>query len=355
MKKALLEFLQTDNELYAFLVTPKAFQVFTLPVRKIEIISVVQGIRNFHLNRGSQISGILMKEVQAFSMDAFMELGRRIFSPELQNALADIGGLYIVPYQDLHYLPLHAMPFGTGYLIDHMEVAYLPAASLLPYLSRRPEHRPEMQRFLGVGVDAYDLNGAFNREVSHIRDVQIWTDGSIKLLRGKEANKVAVLSHLAQFQIIHFSTHGYFSARDPLESGLLLYTDEEQFQVQERERTDLILSAYDLRRLKLTAELVTMSGCVTGQSEHHPGDELLGLSRSLLFSGAKGMILSLFASFKAVTAHPETHFGVFYRYWIGDGMTRSAAFRAYILRIKSEPAFAHPLFWFPYIYIGSID
>lgn len=39
--------------------------------------------------------------------------------------------------------------------------------------------------------------------------------------------------------------------------------------------------------------MVTLSACDTGISENKPGDELIGLSRSLLYAGANSLILSL--------------------------------------------------------------
>ena len=78
--------------------------------------------------------------------------------------------------------------------------------------------------------------------------------------------------------ILHFSCHGYFDNENPLESKTVLKDYEE-------------LTAKDLLCLgepyhKIIADLVTLSACNTGLSGYRSGDELIGLSRSLIYAGA---------------------------------------------------------------------
>ena len=56
---------------------------------------------------------------------------------------------------------------------------------------------------------------------------------------------------------------------------------------------DTYLNVYDLYRLRLRADLVTLSGCATGANVAAAGDELLGITRGLFCAGAHTLLLSL--------------------------------------------------------------
>jgi CHAT domain-containing protein len=53
------------------------------------------------------------------------------------------------------------------------------------------------------------------------------------------------------------------------------------------------VSVFDLYDLRISAELVTLSGCGTGLNALIGGDELLGLVRGWLYAGAQSVLVSL--------------------------------------------------------------
>ncbi|MFD1048568.1 CHAT domain-containing protein, partial [Kibdelosporangium lantanae] len=66
---------------------------------------------------------------------------------------------------------------------------------------------------------------------------------------------------------------------DPQGSGILL--------------ADGRCTVADLMKLRLDCELVTFSACETGLAEQAPGDELIGLTRALIYAGARAVLVSL--------------------------------------------------------------
>ena len=101
-----------------------------------------------------------------------------------------------------------------------------------------------------------------------------------------------------------------------------------------------------------------MSGCVTGNSENKPGDELIGLTRALIYAGAKTLIVSLFHTFKQITAKyltPNIRFAKFYQLWKKENMSKGQAFQEYIKIIKSQEEYRHPYYWFQFILVGNLD
>ncbi len=357
MKSLLSFFISDTGAVFAFLVQrvdgEEQIQTFKLNATLAEINRVIQNMRKTIAGLIHDPNGLTVDTINQINMGDFDLLGQQILTQALQEALSNTKSLYIVPFGSLHYLPIHAMPFKDKRLIDYMPTAYLPAASLLPLLVSSSSDRPMSGRFLGVGVDAYERDGAFRRELNKIRETGLWDKSHCTLLKGENATRERVLEGVASYDVIHFSTHGFFSEINPMDSGVLLYSEKENGMGSDYPEN--ILTANDLQGQSLSAELIVMSACVTGQSENHPGDELMGLSRSIIMAGAKSMILSLFPIFKAVTVHPDTHFGYFYEDWRKKGMTKSLAFQRYIQRIKQHHLFSHPFFWFSFIYIGALD
>ena len=96
---------------------------------------------------------------------------------------------------------------------------------------------------------------------------------------GPEATVDQLRKAAAESRFVHIATHGEFRTDNPMFSSIRL--------------ADSFLSVYDLYDFRLKAELVTLSGCGTGLSVVTSGDELLGLVRGLLYSGARAVLLTL--------------------------------------------------------------
>ncbi|GAB2816990.1 hypothetical protein GCM10022221_13590 [Actinocorallia aurea] len=101
------------------------------------------------------------------------------------------------------------------------------------------------------------------------------------LLVGAGVSRVGLLSRLAQatYDVMHFTGHGVFDAGDPMQSGI--------------ELADGRLTAADLLGMRLDVGLVTLGACETGVSDRRPGDELVGLTRALLYAGAASALVTL--------------------------------------------------------------
>src|SRR5206468_2254911 len=93
-----------------------------------------------------------------------------------------------------------------------------------------------------------------------------------KVLFGPEATEERLLEQGQTCRFIHIASHGQFRPDSPLFSAIQLGNG--------------ILNLYDLYRMNLPVELLTLSGCVTGMNAVEEGDELLGLTRGLLYAGA---------------------------------------------------------------------
>ena len=135
--------------------------------------------------------------------------------------------------------------------------------------------------------------------------------------------------------ILHFSCHGYFNNTDSLSSEI-------PFQ-------DGILTAREIFDLKLNSELVTLSACQTGLNESKPGDELIGLTRSLIYAGAGSVIVNLWS----VDALSTQEWMVEFYMELKNGKDKASAYQQAQIKIMSIEEYSHPYYWAPFILIGD--
>ena len=109
------------------------------------------------------------------------------------------------------------------------------------------------------------------------------------------------------------------------------------------------LSVYDLYELRLSAELVTLSGCGTGLSVVVGGDEQLGLVRGLLYAGARAVLLTLWDAYDSSTAD-------FMKAFYGrlqEGWSKARAAQEGMRELRER--YPHPFYWAPFALIGNVE
>jgi tetratricopeptide (TPR) repeat protein len=121
-------------------------------------------------------------------------------------------------------------------------------------------------------------------------------------LIGSEASEqrldaLAAAGELKQFRYLHFATHGQVNPRIALESALILAQDQLPDPVDQilagKHPYDGRLTAAEMRRWKLDADLVTLSACETGLGQRLGGEGYLGFAQALFAAGARSVLLSL--------------------------------------------------------------
>ena len=112
---------------------------------------------------------------------------------------------------------------------------------------------------------------------------------------------------------------------------------------------DTFLNLYDLYRLRLPAELITLSGCSTGVNFVAAGDEPIGLMRGLLAAGARSLLLTLWDVNDVSTA---TFMEVFYNN-LGRSSNRSTALQQAMHEVRG--AYPHPYYWAPFVLVGNVS
>lgn len=320
----LVEYFAIDGQIYAAVLSAKSLEI--RPV--VRASQVTQRLRmlhfqlsKFHLDRAYvlRFEASLLRATQGHLQALYQDL----IAPVEDLLVAR--DLIIVPYGPLHSLPFHALFDGQRHLVDKFTICYEPSASIFAHCHREQSRRKGPSLILGIE----DPGMPFVRE--EIEAVAKMVPEPI-VLWGAEATEHALREYGAKSQLIHIATHGYFRQDSPMFSSIRL--------------ADSYLSLYDLYRTNLPAELLTLSGCVTGLDFVDEGDELIGLTRGLLYAGARSLLLSLWDVDDRSTSY-------FMRQFYGELANESRktdAMRTAMLRLRER--WIHPFYWAPFKLIG---
>uniref|UniRef100_Q022I9 TPR repeat-containing protein n=1 Tax=Solibacter usitatus (strain Ellin6076) TaxID=234267 RepID=Q022I9_SOLUE len=235
--------------------------------------------------------------------------------------------LVFVPHDSLHHVPLHALFDGRRYVIDEFTVSYSPSASIYALCHQRTANARGASLVLGVPDSTAPL-------IAEEAAVVAATLPGAELFLGSAASQRILMQKGPASRVIHIATHGRFRADNPMFSAIRL--------------GDGYLTLYDLLRFRLPAELVTLSGCSTGLNVVAKGDELLGLVRGLLHSGARSLLLSLWDVHDRSTTELMQSF---YTRFGADG-DKAAALRGAMQELREKHP--HPYFWAPFVLIGGV-
>jgi CHAT domain-containing protein/Tfp pilus assembly protein PilF len=177
---------------------------------------------------------------------------------------------------------------------------------------------------------------------------KLYDDNNLKakVLLHDNANERAVKSdELEDYKVLHFATHGFVNSERPELSGLLLAQDTTGGE-------DGVLYSGEIYNLKLNADLAVLSGCETGLGKIQKGEGIIGLTRALLYAGAKNIIVSLWQVADESTSDLMVDF---YKNLLASKgqLSYSEALRNAKLKMIREEKYAHPFFWSPFILIGK--
>jgi CHAT domain-containing protein len=121
------------------------------------------------------------------------------------------------------------------------------------------------------------------------RDARVYT--------GAAATKAQVEHLPAGTRYLHFACHALLDRRFPLDSALALAASPASPAYAAAEGDDNgMLQAWEIfERLRIDADLVTLSACSTGLGHDAGGEGLIGLTRAFQYAGARSVLASLWA------------------------------------------------------------
>ena len=303
--EALLEYVLDDPISYCISVTRRGAHVQALPIGRKEVETLT---RQF------------VDEVRA--KGAGVETSKRLFRgllgpiPEANTATR----LIVAPDGALNLLPFEALRDHEGeYLLKSRVISYVPSGTILDVLRRGRKNEIAASPFLGVGDVAYENQGGSGRRIPapdtvrgrvlrgvadfagmRLQDLpqtreeveeigKIAGPGAVLML-GKDATETAFKKEpLDQFRVLHLAVHGFADTQYPERSALVLGTDP-------KSGDDGLLQVREIIRLRLNAELTTLSACDTGVGKLQGQEGVSSLVEAFLVAGSKSVVASLWSA-----------------------------------------------------------
>jgi len=363
---AMIEYLLGDKRSLAWIATKNRFQTVVLPPRKdIE-------------DQAAAYSKLLARPVSALTLGrsladinrAGSRLYGSIFKPVVEAA-GDVRRLIIVPDGGLDYLPFEALVTGSSrsasgdlrliYLAQRAAIVYGPSASALlavQTLNRKPAAPakmllafadPSSAAASSSATAAYAERGFSLGPLPYARGEVLAIGKLFPLsqreiyLGGQAREETLKTAKLDDYRFIHFATHGFMDEAKPARSGIFLSRSPQSEE-------DGILQMGEIMRLKLNADLVTLSACGTGLGKLVSGEGILGLTRSIFYAGARNVTVSLWNVNDSATA---TLMQSFYRNL--TRLPKDEALRQAKLSLmrSSNRLWQHPYYWAAFVMEGE--
>ena len=272
--------------------------------------------------------------------------------------------LTIVPHGPLFRLSFAALTNERNqYLIEGYSVHYAPSIAVLQLTETHRRAAADAPNVLIADPDLRTSPGdevlgrlpAARREVLGVANA-IHTNRS-QLLIGAPATETRVRQAASSARVLHFATHGIVPDDQPFDAYLALGADGVDPAQDGR------LTAREVYDLKLTADLVVLSGCRTARGQV-TGDGVLGLSRAFLYAGTPSMMATLWDVYDDAA---ERLLPSFYAAWENGGDKAAALRQAQIGLIRRLRAGAikvatpagefvvpeHPAFWAGFVLVGE--
>ncbi|MEB3294490.1 MAG: CHAT domain-containing tetratricopeptide repeat protein [Synechococcales bacterium] len=257
-----------------------------------------------------------------------------------------------VPHESLFLVPFAALLTSDGKpLIESHTIAYAPSLQILSltqshHASSLNSLQNPVKNALIVGNPSPmpdDLDPLPNAQTEAAQVAQLF---QTQPLLQTAAIKSTVVKRLASAKLIHLATHGVLEwQQTPLQDietpGAIALAPDRTTTL----KNTGWLTAKELLEIPLTADLVVLSACDTGQGKI-TGDGVLGLARSFLAAGAARVMVSLWAVNDAVTAKLMIQFYQQLR----SGLSQEQALRqAMLTTLKHHPS---PKLWAAFNLMG---
>ncbi len=258
----------------------------------------------------------------------------------LEKSLANmqVDALVFVPGGSLRTIPMGALidPKSGQFLIEKYPIAVTPGLTLTEPRPLDPEQVKLLTGGLSVSRQGFPALPYVAKEVTTSHDV---FEGASLMNEDFVTGSLRQQLEQTQFGIVHIASHGEFGASIE-DSYVLTYDDR--------------LSVEDLGRLVGMArfrgqpvELLTLSACETAAGDERAA---LGLAGLAIRSGARSALATLWPVNDEAAAELVSEF---YRQLVMPESSRAGALQAAQLKILHQTHYQHPVYWSPFLLIGS--
>ena len=371
---ALLDYFSGRTQSLVFAITSSDCRVFHLPSltkMNAQIQELMEAIQKPDpIDQATSNSYGRYKNLAAFLYKEILYPAESVLKGKSRILIAPDGALNHLPFESLltKEVPLGANDFSAfPYLTLAYQIQYVPSISVLAALMENADTtgRLNEKRFIafanpltdsvsGKGTGAkMESDKTFREWSASLADLpytkaevegisRLYTKEQATVLLGKDASEQnAKTMDLANYNVVHFASHGLIDEERPEFSALVLTPGGPGGE-------DGFLTMREVFDLKLNADLVVLSACKTGLGHQIRGEGVAGLSRAFFGAGASRVLVSLWN----VNDRSTSDFMVDFYRSLNQESARSAALRDARLKMIRSKKYSHPYYWAPFILVG---
>jgi CHAT domain-containing protein len=328
----LLQYYVTDDRVGMLLTTPGVQLARTTHVKAKDLNRQILEFRR------------MLRDPKANNLPAAQELYRLLLSPVEQD-LEQSGAKTVMLSLDglLRYLPFAALHDGKQHLIQRWN---LPIYTSVTRDKLRDAVTPQwhaaglgltrpIRNFEALPAVKAELHSIVKTDATGVLPGEVYLDEAFSAARLKDVSQ-------RKFQLVHVASHFQFSPGTEVNSFLLL-GDGQQLTLGEIRTQNYRFDNVDL---------LTLSACDTGLGggRDAQGREIEGFGVLAQQQGAKAVLATLWRVADQSTA---TLMADMYKQRQEKNLTKIEALRQAQLSLLSQPKYAHPFYWAPFILMGN--
>lgn len=304
------------------------FRHYTSPISAVNLDQLVQQFR---------------QNLVILSRRDFYAPAQQLYNLLVRPAIADLRDrgtetLVFVLDGPLKSIPMAALHDGQQYLIEEFAIALSPGLELIDPQPLSQQTLTILAAGLTEGRQGFQPLTYVETELETIREVLPQGASLIDESFTKSALQGQI--EVTDFPVVHIATHGQFSSNQ--EQTFLVAWDD-RINVSELSR---ILQVDNLNPGN-GIELLVLSACQTAAGDKQAA---LGLAGFAIKAGARSTLATLWSVNDAATSE---FMSLFYEELVQSNAARAGALRQAQLAFLADPVFKHPLYWAPFVLLGS--
>lgn len=272
-------------------------------------------------------------------------LYKMIISPIVD--LIDGPEVLIVPEGPLFLIPFSALQDSCGrYLSEIVRIRLTPSLTTLKLIQDSPADYHCQTGALIVGdpkVGCVNFNGKDvefcslpkAREEAQMVSALL----GVRCLVGEQATKEEVLRRIKDVSLVHIAAHG-----DAERGEIALAPNSSVTGVPMKD--DVVLTVKQIAQVGIGAKLVVLSCCHSARGKILQAEGVVGIARAILGSGARSVLMSLWAVDDEAT---KAFMKIFYKCLIHRKMSASEALHHAIKRTREVPKYKDFKHWAPFV------
>jgi CHAT domain-containing protein len=328
--------------------TAAVIYIIPLPTRTELLVSLSSGrLERFKVDvsdeKLTETVRLFRLNLEDRSTESFLEQAQQLYAwlikplePLMTKARLDT--MVFVPDGALRTVPMAALHDGEKFLVEKYAVAVTPGLELM---EAKPAARLQpnvMIRGLSEAREGFPALANVPEEVGQIEKLYARSDVSMneKFIHDEMGDKL----RQEPFTIVHIASHGHFDS-DVRKSFVLTF--DKHLTLDDLES---YIRPAQLRDHPL--ELLTLSACQTAAGDDRAA---LGLAGIAVKAGARSAFATLWFVNDAASAQLVGDF--YLELTTHPQQSKAQALQAAQRKLLTQPRYAHPCYWAPYLVIGN--